>query len=147
MTDIPSEAAILAWARLPRAARIALGAIEADLKAAGFPPLGWYDVLVELRRAGKPLRPVEIERQLLLAQHTVSRLLDRLEAAGHVERQPCEADGRGQVIALKPEGQALLRAMWPAYRASIAKHVGAKLGSSDAEELARLLGHLLFEPN
>ena len=141
--DTPTEAAVLAWVRLVKAARIVLSAVEADLKMAGFPPLAWYDVLLELRRAGTALRPLEIEGRLLLAQHNVSRLIDRLEAAGHVERQPCEADGRGQVIALRPSGEALLKAMWPVYRAAIAKYVGAKLANEDAERLAQLLVPLI----
>ena len=57
-------------------------AVEVDLKRAGFPPLSWYDVLLELRRAGDDgLRPLEIEARLLLAQHNVSRLIERLEKA------------------------------------------------------------------
>jgi DNA-binding MarR family transcriptional regulator len=143
MPDHPSEAAITAWIGLVKASRHVLGAVEADLKQAGFPPLGWYDVLLELRRADAPLRPLEIEGRLLIAQHNVSRLIDRLEAAGHVERQPCEEDGRGQVVALTDAGRNLLRTMWPAYRAAIQRHVGAKLADDRASRLSRLLRQLL----
>ena len=143
MPDHPSEAAVTAWIRLVRASRHVLGAVETDLKKAGFPPLGWYDVLLELRRAETPLRPLEIESRLLIAQHNVSRLIDRLEDAGHVERQPCEEDGRGQVIGLTQAGRDLLRKMWPAYRAAIQRHVGGKLTDEQAAKLARLLGRLL----
>jgi DNA-binding MarR family transcriptional regulator len=143
MPDHPSEAAITAWVRLVKASRHVLGAVEADLRTAGFPPLGWYDVLLELRRAGAPLRPLEIEGHLLLAQHNVSRLIDRLEAAGYVERQPCEEDGRGQVVALTEAGRELLKRMWPHYRSAIQRHVGAKLTDDGASRLSRLLGQLL----
>jgi DNA-binding MarR family transcriptional regulator len=143
MATLPSDAAVTAWVRLVRASRHALGAVEADLKKAGFPPLGWYDVLLELRRTPGPLRPLEIEDRLLIAQHNVSRLIDRLAAAGYVERQPCEEDGRGQVVALTPAGRDLLKRMWPPYRAAIQRHVGAKLPDDQAAKLARLLGQLL----
>lgn len=145
MAAPPSEAAVTAWARLVRASRTALSAVEADLKQAGLPPLGWYDVLLELRRAATPLRPLEIEGRLLIAQHNLSRLIDRLEAAGHVERQPCEEDGRGQVIAITAAGRDLLRRMWPVYRAAIQQHVGAKLSDDQAGKLGRLLGRLLLD--
>lgn len=76
----PSPAITRAWVGLMRAQRVVLAAIEHDLKAAGLPPLGWYDVLLELVRTkeGK-LRPFEIEERTLLAQHNLSRLLDRME--------------------------------------------------------------------
>jgi DNA-binding MarR family transcriptional regulator len=145
MATAPSEAAATAWVRLVKASRQVLGAVEADLKQAGLPPLGWYDVLLELRRAPAPLRPLELEGRLLLAQHNVSRLIDRLEAAGYVARQPCEADGRGQVIALSARGRDLLKRMWPTYRAAIQRHVGGKLSNEQAVALGRVLGQLLLE--
>ena len=143
MPNHPSDAAVTAWVRLVQASRHALDAVESDLKKAGLPPLAWYDILLELRRAAGALRPVEIEGRLLIAQHNVSRLIDRLEAAGYVERQPCEEDARGQVVGLTQAGRNLLKRMWPPYRAAIQRHVGAKLADDQAAKLARLLGQLL----
>jgi DNA-binding MarR family transcriptional regulator len=134
--SVPSEAVVQAWARLVKAQHKVLGAVEADLKKAGFPPLAWYDVLLALRRSpGKGLRHLEIEAQLLLAQHSVSRL---------VERRPVAEDGRGQLVMITPNGRDLLRRMWPAYRSAIARHVGRKLGGeTQAQTLADLLGCLI----
>ena len=145
MSDtIPTDAVVTAWARLMRAQRLALQNVEADLKSAGLPPLGWYDALLELKRAGDGgLRPVELEGRLLLAQHNVSRLIDRLEAGGHVERRPCDDDGRGQMVVISRQGLELLKRMWPIYRAAIQRHVGSKLESDvDAAKLAALLDSL-----
>ena len=141
----PSEAVIQAWARLVKAQHKVLGSVEADLKKAGFPPLAWYDVLLALRRSqNKGLRHLEIEAQLLLAQHNVSRLVDRLQNAGLVERQRAAEDGRGQFVTITPDGRDLLRRMWPTYRAAIARHVGRKLGGeTQAKTLAALLGQLI----
>lgn len=142
--DIPSEAVVDAWVRLVRAQTAVLGAVEAELKAAGFPPLEWYDVLLELKRAGRSgLRPFEFEGRLLIAQHNVSRLLDRLEKAGLVERRRHEQDGRGQVVVATEAGLDLQRRMWPVYRQAIQRHVGRKLEAREAEQLGRLLGKLL----
>lgn len=144
MVDKPSDNHILAWTRLVKASQRVLGAIEADLKAAGFPPLGWYDILLELRRSDSGrLRPLEIEGRLLIAQHNVSRLIDRLEKGGYVLREPCEADGRGQVVVITEEGRGLLNRMWPAYEAAIRKHVAAKLDDEEAASLADLLARLM----
>jgi DNA-binding MarR family transcriptional regulator len=140
---LPSESVTRAWVRLIRAQRRALRLVEADIKAAGFPPLAWYDVLLELKRAGGSLRPQDVERHLLLAQHNVSRLLDRLAEAGLVERRPYEGDARGQVIALTSAGADLQKRMWPVYGAAIHRHVGVPLGDDrNAEALWRLLGPL-----
>ena len=139
-----SDAVIRAWARLVRAQQQALTAVESDLKAAGFPPLGWYDVLLELSRAdGGELRPFALEQELLLAQYNLSRLIDRLEKAGYVERRTCPEDGRGQVVAITSSGRALVKRMWPSYRAAIGRHVGAKLSEDEAARLASLLGKLV----
>jgi DNA-binding MarR family transcriptional regulator len=139
----PSDAVIRAWTRLVRAQRAVLAAVEAELKAAGFPPLAWYDVLLELSRKTEGLRPFALEQELLLAQYNLSRLIDRLEAAGYVARKDCPEDGRGQVVAITASGRALVKRMWPTYRAAIRRHVGAKLSEDEAGRLATLLGKLI----
>ncbi len=140
---LPSDAVTRAWVRLIRAQRQALLRVEADIKAAGFPPLAWYDVLLELKRASGGIRPHELETRLLLAQHNVSRLVDRLAETGLVERQPYEGDGRGHIVAITDAGRDLQKRMWPVYGAAIQKYVGGPLGSDrDAETLWRLLGSL-----
>ena len=121
-----------------------LDGVEHDLKAAGLPPLTWYEVLLELKRpGGGVLRPYELERRLLLAQHNVSRLLERLEKQGLVERRPCSDDGRGQMVVITPAGLDLLSRMWPVYRSAIGRHVGAKLTEAEADRLHRMLAKLL----
>jgi DNA-binding MarR family transcriptional regulator len=140
---LPSDSVINAWVRLIRAQRQALLSIEAEMKAAGFPPLSWYDVLLELKRAGGSVRPQEIEAKLLLAQHNVSRLIDRLAEAGLVERRPVADDARGQTIAITAAGRDLQKRMWSVYGPAIQKHVGAPLGDDrDADALWKLLGRL-----
>jgi DNA-binding MarR family transcriptional regulator len=139
----PTDAVILAWSRLVRAGTAVLAAIEADLKRGGFPPLAWYDVLLELSRRKEGLRPFEIEKETLLAQYNLSRLLDRLESVGYVQRLPAPDDGRGNVVVLTDNGRTLMKRMWPTYRAAIARHVGARLSEAEATQLAALLGKLI----
>jgi DNA-binding MarR family transcriptional regulator len=143
MDDNPSRPVILAWARLVKSQQQALAAVEAELKAAGYPPLEWYDILLELQREESGIRPVELESRLLLAQHNISRLVDRLQKAGHVERRRCKEDRRGQFVAITDSGRLLLQAMWPAYRAAIQQHVGKHFNDQEAASLAALLGRLI----
>jgi DNA-binding MarR family transcriptional regulator len=128
------------WARFMRISQAVLAAVEADLKTAGFPPLAWYDALLELRRAApEGLRQFELQEHMLLAQYNMSRLVDRLNQAGFARRQRCPEDGRGQVIFLTEKGRALIDAMWPAYRAAIMAHFGDRLDGRQAGALAALM--------
>jgi DNA-binding MarR family transcriptional regulator len=144
MAKAPSNHVVSAWARLLRARDASLSRIEAELKAAELPPLAWYDVLLELRQAeGGKLRPFELEGRLLLEQHNVSRLIDRMEAKGLVRRIKLADDGRGQAVAITEEGRALQKKMWLVYGPAIEGHVGRKLAASEAATLAGLLQKLL----
>ena len=144
MSTEKRDPAAQAWARLLRAHKRALSAIEGDLKQAGLPPLAWYDVLLELDRAGDGgMRPFELERELVLPQYGLSRLLDRIEKAGYIERRPCEQDGRGHELAITKAGRDIRRRMWTIYSKAIDKAVGAHLTDSEATRLASLLGKLL----
>src|SRR5439155_24930441 len=143
MTRKPSQETTVAWARLMRVQQGLLAAVEKDLKAAGFPPLAWYDALLELARAPRgELRPLELERHMLLPQYSTSRLVDRLAEAALVERKTCPVDGRGQFVAITQAGRNLQKKMWDAYSTAIERHVGAKLSNKDAAHLCDLLGRL-----
>ena len=144
MIQNPSEMVIRVWARLMKAQRLALASVERKLKAAGLPPLVWYDVLLEVERAGRGgLRPFELERAMLLAQYNLSRLVDRIERAGYVERRVCEDDGRGQLLAITERGKAIRRKMWPIYAEAVEATVGRRLSAKQAENLDDLLGLLI----
>jgi DNA-binding MarR family transcriptional regulator len=138
------EAEIAAWARLLKASAKLTDAAECNLKAAGLPPLGWYDALLELHRAGAAgLAPADLEREMLLPQYNVSRLLDRLESAGYAARLPHPEDARRQILRITRSGTELTRRMWRVYRKTIAEEFAAKLGKSDAGRLAAILKRLL----
>ena len=139
----PSKPVVRAWVRLERAHRAAQGTVEARLKEAGLPALAWYDVLLELERAGASgLRPFELQKAMLFAQYNLSRLIDRLEAAGHVAKQVSEDDGRGQLLTITNSGRAMRRRIWPVYAAAIEEAVGRHLSERDATALGDLLGKL-----
>jgi DNA-binding MarR family transcriptional regulator len=139
----PSTEATAAWIRLMRVQSRVLSAVEQDLKKAGFPPLAWYDALLELSRAPSgELRPVELEKQMLLPQYSTSRLIDRLVDEGLAVRRECKIDKRGQFVEITEAGRELQKKMWSAYAAGIEKHVGSKLSDADAMKLCGLLDRL-----
>jgi DNA-binding MarR family transcriptional regulator len=143
MPDRPSETVTRAWARLERAHRAALATVETRLKEAGQPDLAWYDVLLELERAGSGgLRPFELQKAMLFKQYNLSRLLDRLKAAGYVTARESEEDRRGLVLGITKAGRSARRRMWPVYAAAIEDAVGRHLSEHEARLLGELLGKL-----
>jgi DNA-binding MarR family transcriptional regulator len=129
-----------AWARFLGVSRAVQAAVEADLKAASFPPIAWYDALRELVRDGAPgLRPFELGERLLMAQYTLSRLLDRMERAGLVRRDPCPEDARGQILRVTGAGYELVDEMWPVYREAVARRFAVHLREGEAEWLNAFL--------
>src|SRR6204780_5852126 len=139
----PSSEVTAAWIRLMRLQSRVLDTVELDLKKAGFPPLAWYDALLELSRApAGELRPVELEKQMLLPQYSTSRLIDRLVDEGLAGRRECKMDKRGQFVEITEAGRELQRKMWGAYCAGVEKHVGSKLSDADAIKLCGLRDRL-----
>src|ERR1700710_36870 len=139
----PSTEATAAWIRLMRIQSRVLDAVEQDLKKAGYPPLAWYDALLELSRAPSgEMRPVELEKQMLIPQYSTSRLIDRLVDEGLAARRECRSDKRGQFVEITEAGRELQKKMWSAYSTAIEKHVGSKLSDADAVKLCGLLDRL-----
>lgn len=139
----PTPEAVATWARFVRLSGRLLDLVEADLKAEGLPPLAWYDALLELNRAApEGLRPYRLEEEMLLAQFNVSRLIDRLIKTGYAEKALCSKDGRGYYVKITAGGKALLKRMWPVYRAAIARHFSDRLEDGDVPRLAKVLERL-----
>ena len=142
MNKAEIDTVMLAWVRIIRAQTRVVANVEAALKAKAYPPLAWYDVLLELSRGGgRKLRPVELEKELLVAQYNLSRLIDRMADAGLVLREPCDGDGRGQMIALTPKGKAMQKEMWPHIREIVMNEMTV-LRDPDIEKLSKLLNPL-----
>lgn len=143
MNGTPSETVVRTWARLTKAQQRALDSIERALKAAKLPPLAWYDVLLELERAGGSLRPFELEGEMLLAQYNLSRLIDRMQEAGYVERRALKEDRRGQAIVITAAGKTLRRRMWSIHGPAIQAAIGDHLSPKQVDMLSALLGALI----
>lgn len=118
-------------------------AIEKELAAAEALPLGWYDVLIALYETpGRRLRMHELAAAILLSPSGLTRLVDRLERAGLLRREPCSDDRRCQHAVLTEAGLAQLRRTWPVYAAAIARHWGSHLGDDETAILRGVLARL-----
>ena len=143
MEEQERDPAIRAWTRFIGAHALAVRAIERQLAAAGQPSLAWYDVLLELERAGGSLRIGELGERLVVEPHNVTRLVDRLEMEGLLKRRRASEDGRGICAVLTIKGAVLRKRMWPHYRDAILKVFGAALSKRDAEALSAALKSII----
>ena len=114
--------------------------LERELEAECGLPLTWYDVLVQLSEApSQRLRMHDLAHAVLLSRAGLTRLVDRMTAAGLVERVACEEDRRGVFVALTPAGVKRLRAAAPAHLRGVATHFTGHLSEAEADTLRATL--------
>ncbi len=101
-------------------------------------PFERYSILLMLAQAdGGALRPSELADALPITPSGVTRLIDRLERDGVVERRACATDGRGTVVALTVDGTEVFRRAGRVHLRGINEHLGANLTLSEMAELRR----------
>ncbi|MDD7834909.1 MULTISPECIES: MarR family winged helix-turn-helix transcriptional regulator [Paenarthrobacter] len=102
-------------------------------------PVKEYDVLFTLSRCPSgQLRLNEINDKVLLSQSSLSRLVDRLEKRGLVERTTAPDDGRGVLLALTDAGRELQKTIGREHVRDIATLVAPALTADEQRELLRL---------
>ncbi len=106
--------------------------------AGGIPPVQLQALAV---LAGGDMRMRELARRLGLATSTVTRLVDRLEAAGLAERRSRRPDRRSILVGLSTAGHDALTGIRRRLRASLRELV-AGLAPHEQGELLRLLTKL-----
>lgn len=62
-------------------------------------------MLVVREHRGASVSPHEMARHLRISTASTTKMLDRLEAAGHVERRPHPSDKRARVVTLTPHSR------------------------------------------
>ena len=102
---------------------------------------GTYSALAYLDRAGGriQLRDLADLMRVRYSQPGLSRLVQRMEADGIVERRVHPADRRGTVVLLTRSGRARFRRAHKVYADALDEHLGANLSSPAAVELTRAL--------
>lgn len=128
VAGLPDDA-LDAWRATLTAQALVVRRVERALADADLPPLGWYDVLWTLYRApGRRMRIHELAREVVLSPTGMTRLVDRIEAAGLLRREAVAHDRRGAYAVLSDAGRACLRRMWPVYAAVLREVLAEPLG-------------------
>jgi DNA-binding MarR family transcriptional regulator len=104
-----------------------------------------FEVLLILGRAGEPgLSMRAIAQEQVLTTGGATRLVDRMEAAGLVERAEDPGDRRGRLVRLTPRGEETTVAAARVHVENIRRYFVAPLPAEDRERFAedlRILSH------
>ena len=128
------------WGALLGAHAKATKRVGRRVESEGGLPLDWYDVLLVLEGAPQGrLRMGELVEHVMLSPSGLTRLVDRIEAAGLVERRLCPNDRRAFEVIVTPQGREAREKSWPAYARAIAEGFGSRYIEEEAQQLSQLL--------
>lgn len=140
MATEPTDIKLDALRSLLRARTVLVERLESALRADDLPPLAWYDVLCALDEAEEHgLRPRDLGFAVALTPSGLTRLLDRITAAGLVERKVCPSDRRGFTVTLTPSGIETLALMRPVYMRELRTAFADLLSDAEAKQLGDML--------
>lgn len=138
MAESPVRLAAETWEALFRAQVAVMRKLQAG-PAFKTLAVNEYDVLFTLSRCPSGwLRLNELNDHVLLSQSSLSRLVERLEKRGLVERMPAPDDARGIRIQLTGPGWELQKQIGREHVRDIAALVAPALTAAEQQELRRL---------
>ena len=106
------KTALKLWLQLAKTSAQLQSEITARLRTDYGQSLVRFDVLSQLARTdGNRLGVSALSRMLIASSGNISRLLDRMEKEGLLERSPAPHDRRSIMIVLTPAGAALFARM------------------------------------
>jgi DNA-binding MarR family transcriptional regulator len=134
-----------AWRGLLRVYAQLSKALDAQLLAAHGLPLTSYEVLMYLSDAQNGrMRMNELADSVLLSRSGLTRLVDRLEREGYLERCSCAHDARGAFAVLTPAGREKVEAARATHLAGVRELFLSHFSDDELDVLgdawARVLG-------
>ena len=140
LTAQPIE--LSAFARLMRAHSVLQRELAEVLRPRGL-TLNDFDALYHLSRADENrLRRIDLAELLMLSPSGVTRLLDGLEAAGHIENVSCADDARVTWAQLTEAGHETLQCVGVNHAESLRRLFRETLSDDEVEDLSALLGRI-----
>src|SRR3954464_9032142 len=149
-TAAPASAAVIAetpgidaWRTFLQAHARVTRRLDDELQAAHGLSLAEYDALLQIAHApGRRVRMNVLADRVVLSRSGVTRLVDRLETAGSVERSACATDARGQEAVLTPTGLPRLRQASTTHLDGVRRYFLDRLDSADLAGLEASLGRV-----
>jgi len=133
-----------AWRGMLRVHSALVKALDAELLATHGLPLTSYEVLVTLQAApGRRRRMAELADSVLLSRSGTTRLVDRLERDGLLERDTCDSDGRGCFAVLTDQGEELLAKARATHLEGVRERFLRHFGPAEHEQMAEWWNRVL----
>lgn len=123
-----------------RAGLASTRAMDRDAEATGRLLFSEHHILATLNE-GSPggLRPTDLAERTGLTKSGLTRAIDRLESQQLIERHPCPADARGQLIVMTAQGRRVLKRSAPEHFRSIARNFADHLTDREIEVITTAL--------
>jgi DNA-binding MarR family transcriptional regulator len=132
-----SERELAAWRGLLRAHAGLIKELDAELEREHGLPLTSYEVLLHLDLApDRRLRMSDLADSVLLSRSGLTRLVDRLERDGLLERASCKSDARGSFAVLTDRGRSALRAAAGTHLRGIRERFIGHFSDAELDQLA-----------
>src|SRR4051794_387906 len=131
-----------AWLALVRTHARLWDQAEAHMRSASGLSMARYDVLMQLDTRGGRLRLSELATTIVLSPSGLSKLLDRMEAAGLLRREPDPRDARSTFARITRRGRSLVHAAREHHHAWLQQAFGDVLDDRDITDLNRILQRL-----
>jgi DNA-binding MarR family transcriptional regulator len=137
---------LAAWSGFLRGHAQIVRALDAELEEEHGLPLTSYDVLIQLSLApDRRLRMFELADAIVLSRSGLTRLVDRLERDGLVEREPGEVDRRQIYARLTDRGFEVLEEATPTHIAGVKERFLDRLSEEQMKQLAAIWQAVLRE--
>jgi DNA-binding MarR family transcriptional regulator len=132
-----TEGELRAWRGLLRAHSCLAKRLDAELERAHSLPMTSYEVLHHLAEASSErMRMCDLAAQAQLSRSGLTRLVDRLERDGLLERCSCEHDARGSFACLTPLGRERLAQARGTHLAVVRDHFLSRFSEEELDMLA-----------
>lgn len=131
------------WRLMVETHTMLLDLLERELMQELGLPLTWHEVLVNLRRSPTDaLRMSDLADSVLLSKSGLTRLVDRMEASGYLERRSCDSDRRGAYATITDSGKSAVDLARPIFIRVLTEHFAQHLSDADLESLKGILGRV-----
>jgi DNA-binding MarR family transcriptional regulator len=138
----PAPERLRAWRLYFESALALVDVLDAELERDAGIPLRWYDTLVHLEETPDGLRMNELAERILYSKSGFTRVVDRMEEAGLVQRVRPENDRRSILVVLTDQGRTTLEQARRHHRHAIEQHFSRHLSDTDIKALTRALEKL-----
>jgi DNA-binding MarR family transcriptional regulator len=135
----PTRQQLIAWRVFLETAFALTDILDTELQAERGISLAWYDALVHLEEAPAGCGMTELANRILASKSGLTRVIDRMEAAGLVRRERPPEDRRVVKVLITPAGLETLRAARVVHRRGIQEHFLAHLDGADLKALTAAL--------